>query len=264
VNLWLTPHDISLLLVYIYVMQYIVPTWPTPKHVHAFTTTRQGGYSLPPYSSFNLAHHVGDDRGYVEQNRQLLSRILQLPSDPIWLQQTHGNKVLVADLDQGYKNSPADAITTTHPNVVCVVMTADCLPLLLCNFKGTQVAAIHAGWKGLAAGVIQQAVNAMGEAPHELMAWLGPAIGPEAYEVAEEVRLIFLRQNETYSPAFKPKAGKWLANLYQLATLQLHTLGIKTVYGGEYCTYNNEQSFYSFRRDRGITGRMATLIWLSR
>jgi YfiH family protein len=246
-------------------MQYIIPTWPAPKHVQAFTTTRQGGYSLPPYSSLNLAHHVGDDEGYVKQNRELLSRTLQLPSDPIWLNQIHGNNVLVANLNPGdYKNPRADAITTTHPNLVCVVMTADCLPLLLCDVKGTEVTAIHAGWRGLAGGIIQQAVKAMGKAPHELMAWLGPAIGPDAYEVGEEMRLIFVRQNKAYSPAFKPRAGKWLANLYELARLQLHTVGIETVYGGEYCTYNNEQNFYSFRRDRGITGRMATLIWLSR
>jgi YfiH family protein len=243
-------------------MQYIVPSWPAPKNIQAYTTTRQGGYSFHPYASFNLAHHVGDEYLHVEKNRAMMAEILQLPSQPIWLQQVHGNEVLVAKHDNNYNNPLADAVTTISPNIVCAIMTADCLPILICNKKGTTIAAIHGGWKSLLNGVIKNTLASMAEAPNDLIAWLGPAIGPEVYEVGIEVKEIFEQKNELFNAAFQPKAnGKWLANLYQLATMQLNDLGIQAIYGGEFCTYNDRENFYSYRRDHGITGRMATLIW---
>lgn len=243
----------------------IVPEWPAPPNVSAIQTTRKGGCSLPPYESFNLGSHVGDDPMRVEHNRNMLNE--WLPSEPVWLEQVHGTQVVFAET-AGCR-PVADACVTKTKNAVCVVMTADCLPVLLCDQGGTVVAAVHAGWRGLADGVIESAVKSMAVAPRELIAWLGPAIGPEAFEVGPEVRDIFTRQDAAAAQFFsampntKPEdAGKSRADLFGLARLRLHQLEVDRIYGGGWCTYQNPDLFFSYRRD-GQTGRMATMIWMN-
>lgn len=236
----------------------IVPDWPAPSRVRSLQTTRNGGLSLPPYDSLNLGAHVGDDPLRVAANRNLLHALV--PSEPVWLEQVHGTQVVVAE--QGGCAPRADACISRHPNAVCAVMTADCLPLLLCDAAASVVGAVHAGWRGLADGVIEATVRAMGVAPGAIMAWLGPAIGPQAFEVGEEVRAAFLRHDPAADAAFTPRADKYLANLYLLARQRLFALGVQHVYGGDFCTHSDPQRFYSYRRD-GRTGRMASMIWLS-
>ena len=240
-----------------------MPTWPAPQRVRACTTTRQGGVSRPPYDSMNLADHVGDDAPAVHENRRRLAQILRLPAEPVWLNQVHGAcTVDAATVASGLVG--ADAIYAKGPGQVCAVLTADCLPLLLCDDAGTQIAAVHAGWRGLAAGVIEAAVAAFEVAPDRLMAWLGPAIGPQSYEVGAEVRTAFVHKDSAATRAFTPvpeiTANRWHADLYALARLRLAALGVRQVYGGNYCTLSDTR-FYSYRRD-GIAGRMATLIWI--
>jgi YfiH family protein len=237
----------------------IIPDWPAPANVRALQTTRNGGSSVSPYASFNLGSHVGDNPLAVSRNRMLLSALC--PSEPVWLNQVHG--VNVADAGHAGCLPEADASVTTHPGAVCVVMTADCLPILLCDDRGTVVGAAHAGWRGLCDGVIETTVNTMQASPSTLMAWLGPAIGPGEFEVGDEVRAAFITKQPQAAAAFiAGENGKWLANLYQLARLRLHALGINRVYGGELCTYSDPERYYSYRRD-GVTGRMGTFIWLS-
>jgi hypothetical protein len=184
-----------------------------------------------------------------------------LPSEPVWLNQVHG--VTVIDAGQASCLPQADAIITTHHGAVCVVMTADCLPVLLCDEQGTVVGAAHAGWRGLCDGVIESTVAAMNVPPATLMAWLGPAIGPTAFEVGDEVRSAFVAKQAQAATAFVPGAGgKWMADIYQLARLRLQALGIQRIYGGDLCTYRDPQRFFSYRRD-GVTGRMGTFIWLA-
>lgn len=246
-------------------MQFIKPNWPAPDNIFAFTTTRQRGNSLAPYASFNLAMHVGDELFKVEHNRQLLRQQLNLPSEPNWLQQTHSNTVAIFNNLQNESNPIADAAMTQSPNTICTVLTADCLPILLCNKKGTLVSAIHAGWRGLAKGIIENTIQTMETPPSELLAWMGPAIGPDAYEVSEDFVDTFISFDQKAMQALKTKPNtknKWLANIYLLAEQRLAALGVTSIYGGEYCTFSDETNFYSFRRD-GVTGRMATLIWLS-
>lgn len=244
-------------------MQYLKPNWPAPHNILALSTTRQEGHSAAPYGSFNLARHVGDLDKNVEKNRLLLTESLQLSSDPIWLEQVHSNQVVNIDEDQPCPIT-ADAAIATTPHRICVVMTADCLPILLCNQKGTKVAAIHAGWRGLAHGIIENTIHQLGEPPTELLAWLGPAIGPSKYEVSQDFFNTFMDQDVKNELAFQYQStDKWLANLYLLATHRLMALGLKHIYGGEYCTYSDEKNFYSYRRDQGVTGRIATLIWLN-
>jgi YfiH family protein len=223
-------------------------------------TTRTGGCSQAPYESLNLAEHVGDDPAVVAKNRSLLADELQLPSEPMWLQQVHGCAVL--EPGDGESGNCADASTTTDSGEVCVVMTADCLPLLLCNRSGTRVAAVHAGWRGLADGVIETAVAKFSEPGEELLAWLGPAIGPKEFEVGGEVRERFLDENSSDIDAFIPKSSdKWLADIYQLARTRLESVNCGYIGGGDYCTVKESERFFSYRRD-GITGRMAALIWI--
>jgi YfiH family protein len=237
---------------------WIAATWPAPPRVHAGVTTRAGGESLAPYDSFNLATHVGDDPAAVAANRNHLRQFLALPAEPIWLNQVHGVQVCT-DVQAG---AQADACVSRQAGQVCVVMTADCLPVLLCDRAGTVVAAAHAGWRGLAAGVIPETVKRMQVEPAQVMAWLGPAIGPRAFEVGDDVRSVFLELDAAYAPVFSAQtAGKWLMDIYAAACLQLAGLGISQVYGGEFCTYEDPQRFYSYRRDRA-TGRMASLIWI--
>jgi YfiH family protein len=240
---------------------WIVPDWPAPSAVHAAVTTRIGGVSLEPYATFNLAAHVGDHPSSVSANRARLRDNLQLPSEPVWLRQVHGVKVI--DASQAGVDPEADGAYTMRSGNVCAVLTADCLPVLLCDRSGTRVAALHAGWRGLVNGVIEAGVKALGLDGHELMAWLGPAIGPTAFEVGAEVCQAFASQDPQAETAFQPlTGGKYLANIYQLARQRLTAMGIHQIFGGEFCTVRDKGRFYSYRRD-GVTGRMASLIWLS-
>jgi hypothetical protein len=241
---------------------WIVPDWPAPASVHAVTTTRQGGVSQGAFSSMNPADHVGDDPEAVAANRARLQQLLALPAGPVWLQQVHGTKVVDAASASG--TPQADAAYTCNPGVVCAVLTADCLPLLLCDRTGACVAAVHAGWRGLAAGVIEQAVRALHRPGVDLLAWLGPAISPGAYRVGDEVRDTFMTHDRRAAAAFTAAAGGgWQADLYRLARQRLADCGVMDVYGGGHCSYGEAGRFFSYRRD-GACGRMATLIWLSR
>lgn len=236
----------------------IIPDWPAPAHVKALQTTRLGGISGAPYDSLNLGGHVGDAPLAVARNRMLLSTLL--PSEPVWLEQVHGTAV--ANSDAASCRPQADACIARHRAAVCVVMTADCLPVLLCDKQGSVVGAAHAGWKGLAAGVIEATVQAMNAVPQNIMAWLGPAISQNAFEVGDEVRATFVKHDPQAASAFIPgQSGKWFADINALARLRLNTLGITQIYGGDYCTYREREKFFSYRRD-GMTGRMGTFIWL--
>ncbi len=247
-------------------LQLIHPNWPAPAKVKALQTTRLGGVSQTPYVSLNLGAHVGDDALAVRDNRQLLRTYL--PSEPVWLNQVHGIEVIDAAKNTGLQN--ADASFTTQANVVCVTMTADCLPVLLCDRAGTVVSAVHAGWRGLCDGVIEAAIRKMAVPPDDILAWLGPAIGPNAFEVGDDVRQQFIAQNPQAEQAFKPHPkqspnDKWLCDMYLIAKQRLVKLGITQIYGGDinedYCTYTDDMRFFSFRRDN-VTGRMASMIWL--
>jgi hypothetical protein len=242
-------------------IQFITPDWPAPANVRAAVTTRVGGVSRAPYDSFNLATHVGDDPAAVHENRARLRTALALPAEPLWLKQVHG--VAVVDAAQGGAESEADGAFAAQPGAVCAVLTADCLPVLLCNRAGTKVAALHAGWRGLAGGVIEAGVEALSVPGSELLAWLGPAIGPEAFEVGPEVRTAFIQYDAQAVQAFRAaREGKYLADIYLLARLRLQRLGVAAVYGGGFCTVTERARFFSYRRD-GATGRMASLIWLA-
>jgi YfiH family protein len=240
-------------------LELIRPDWPAPPAVRACSTTRRGGASAGAWEGFNLADHVGDDPRAVAENRALLAAALQLPAPPRWLQQVHGCEVAGADWQAG---CAADACFADRPDVVCAVLTADCLPILLCNRAGSRVAAVHAGWRGLAAGIVERTLQAFTDPPGDILAWLGPAIGPAAFEVGEEVRAAFVAHHAAAATAFRPtRPGHWLADLYALARSRLAMRGVHQVWGGAFCTYNDADRFYSYRRD-GVTGRMATLIWL--
>lgn len=255
----------------------IIPDWPAPANVRALQTTRDGGVSVGGYASLNLGDHVGDDPVAVMRNRALLRAAL--PADPVWLKQVHGN--IVADADHAVGVPDADAALARLPGKVCAVMTADCLPLLLCDEAGTVVAAAHAGWRGLAGGVVEATVKAMNVTPERLLIWLGPAIGPQAFEVGDEVRQAFMAHDPEAAKAFVPATAfhaqnsqlltahsspltnnKWLADIYLLARQRLALLGVERVYGGGLCTFTDAEMFYSYRRDQA-TGRMASLIWLA-
>ncbi|MBE9515618.1 MAG: peptidoglycan editing factor PgeF [Proteobacteria bacterium] len=239
---------------------FLLPEWPAPSSVRAAVTTRLGGHSLSPYGDFNLAAHVGDDVDSVQQNRSLLTSALRLPAEPVWLNQVHSS-VVVDAADKSVNTIEADA-SYTKGGGVCAVMTADCLPVLFCNRAGSVVAAAHAGWRGLANGILEKTVAAMNCEPQEILAWLGPAIGPMAFEVGEEVRDAFIAQHAVAEDAFIAQGNnKWLADIYALARTHLQAVGVTQFYGGDYCTFTDEQRFYSYRRD-GVTGRMASLIWL--
>jgi YfiH family protein len=240
--------------------QFIIPDWPAPANVHAAVTTRAGGVSRAPYGSFNLAAHVGDDPAAVHANRAQLRSALQLPSEPVWLRQVHG--VTVVDVARRGTEPEADGSFAMAPGMVCAVLTADCLPVLLCDRDGTKVASLHAGWRGLAAGIIEQGVEALQTSGHSLLAWLGPAIGPQAFEVGPEVHETFVRHDALAKDAFRAGHGdRYLADIYLLARQRLARLGVEAIYGGGFCTATDDARFYSYRRD-GACGRMATLIWL--
>ena len=240
-------------------MDVILPVWPVQGRVHACMTTRLGGVSRPPFESFNLGDHVGDAAALVAANRAQLRGIL--PAEPHWLEQVHGRSVVCAD--SGVVRAQADAAFSRQPGTVCAVMTADCLPVLFCDEAGKVVAAAHAGWRGLASGVLEATVKAMQAPVDRILAWMGAAIGPQAFEVGDEVRSVFVCDLAASADAFVPgkDAGKWWADIYLLARLRLARIGVDRVYGGGLCTYSDAARFFSFRRD-GVTGRMASLIWL--
>jgi YfiH family protein len=236
----------------------IVPDWPAPANVRARVTTRGGGCSRGAYASLNLAGHVGDDAAAVAANRRLLQS--RIAARPCWLEQVHGTRCVEASIDDV---PAADASFTRVASRACAILSADCLPVLLCDDAGSVVAAAHAGWRGLAAGVLESTVAALGVPGRRLMAWLGPAIGPRAFEVGDEVRAAFMRGDAGAQAAFVAAGneGKWLCDLYLLARRRLRRLGVTSVGGGGFCTYGEPERFFSYRRD-GATGRMATLIWL--
>jgi len=238
----------------------IKPDWPAPNNIHAFCTTRNSGVSEGVYDSLNLAMHVADTPSHVQANRKHLKSQLKLPTEPLWLNQVHGYNVVDASLE--YMVAPeADASFCDKPDNVCLVMTADCLPVLISNRQGNKVAAAHAGWRGLANGVIEATIAVMEEEPRELLVWLGPAIGPQAFEVGEEVRDTFVNCLPSTANAFEQnRQGHYLADIYQLARLRLQNIGVNSIYGGDYCTYTDAGRFYSYRRD-DTTGRQASLIW---
>lgn len=239
---------------------WLVPEWPAPLTVRACTTTRCGGVSEGPYTSLNLATHVGDKLEHVEENRRRLHEARRLPTEPLWLRQVHGTTIVNAACS--VFDVKADASYSHHSGMVCAVLTADCLPVLLCDTDGTIVAAAHAGWRGLLDGVIENAVRALHRPGMQLLAWLGPAIGPDAFEVGAEVRAAFIAREAAAVGAFRPSPnGRWFADIYQLARQRLADVHVTAVYGGHWCTVTDEERFYSFRRD-GVTGRMASLIWL--
>lgn len=237
--------------------EFIIPNWPAPPNVRAIQTTRHGGISAVPFDSLNLGDHVGDDPAAVAENRRRLRA--HLPNEPLWLKQVHGTTCI--DAATAITGSEADAAFAHQPGVVCTVLTADCLPVLFCDIAGTVVAAAHAGWRGLAAGVLERTVAAMGVPSSQLMAWLGPAIGPQHFEVGDDVRIVFLNQHPRCEPAFAPKAnGKWLCNLHALARYRLEAMGLCRLTSADFCTAGDPGRFFSYRRD-GTTGRMASLIW---
>ncbi|MBK5970366.1 MULTISPECIES: peptidoglycan editing factor PgeF [Thiorhodovibrio] len=281
-------------------IEFIYPQWSVSPRVHACTTTRAVGNSTGPYAGLNLATHVGDDPARVAANRRQLVAALKLSAEPVWLEQVHGTDVFEIDgqtmartqmssscpssssesirhqrdgrvmaitADQpdpaGVVGAPcADASLTHEPGRVCAVLTADCLAVLLCERHGGAVAAVHAGWRGLLAGVIERTVGRLGQAPERIAAWLGPAIGPRAFEVGPEVREAFVTTDPAAASAFEPSlGGRWLADLYRLARQRLEQVGVSAISGGEFCTFSDQARFYSYRRE-GRTGRMASLIWL--
>ena len=243
-------------------LQIITPNWPRPlKRIQAFSTTRIDGFSNYPFDSFNLGRHVGDEEAKVQANRALLRQRYQLPTEPLWLQQTHSNQAVQADQMNGIPN--ADAAFTTTANTICTVLSADCVPILITNQYETEVAAIHAGWRGMVQGIIESTLHAMSSHTKQLFAWIGPAISASAYLVKSDVKDTLIKAIAQSDQAIKPaQKGSWLVDLPLIATLKLKEAGVRHVSDSGYCTSRNKKLFYSYRRD-GTTGRMATLIWIA-
>lgn len=241
-------------------MKFITPDWPAPANIKAYTTTRHGWGGRKPYHDISRGNITKDNENSIEESKKL-ETLLQLPEEPIWLTQTHSTIVVEATYDN--KETTADASYTDQAKRVCVVMTADCLPILICNKQGTTIAAIHAGWRGLAGGIIESTLGSLNQPANDLLVWLGPAIGPKKFEVGKDVFDAFTKTYPDSNHAFIPhKEGKWLANLYDLAKLALRSRGISQIYGGDFCTYTQEELFFSYRRENGKTGRMASVIWM--
>jgi len=240
--------------------KWILPNWQVPPAIKAVSTTRQGGVSQAPFNDFNLAHHVGDEITAVNQNRQILKQSLKLTKAPIWLNQVHENKVVLAE--DTLENCPADGMITQQKQQVCAVMTADCLPVLLTNQQGNQVAAAHAGWRGLAKGILQETVNQFNNPANEMIVWLGPAIGQTKFEVGFDVFSAFTQQNKQFILAFEAnRPHHWLLDIRLLAHFILKEAGVELIYANQQCTYLEEDQFFSYRRNK-TCGRMATLIWI--
>lgn len=238
----------------------IFPDWPQPENIGACSTLRAGGVSLPPYNSLNLGTHVGDELSCVEENRHRLCQQAQLPEMPLWLEQVHGTHVVTLNSEKNHEVQ-GDALYTSTVKKVCAIMTADCLPVLFTTLDGTEVGAAHGGWRGLCHGVLQNTLAQFKAPKDQIMAWLGPAIGPNAFEVGAEVRLAFLEKNIAFDPAFIPHNDKYLANIYMLARIILQESGVTQIYGGDFCTVTDKSRFFSYRCEN-ITGRMASLIWI--
>lgn len=253
-------------------LELITPSWPASNRVKAYNTTRKGGFSQGLYSSLNLGISSGDDYEIVQRNRKLLADTIQLPNEPAWLKQVHGTGgiELAGCLSNSSALDPenlvmADAAYTFQPQTVCVVLTADCLPIFICDQQATVVAAIHAGWKGLAAGVIEATIEKIKIPGKDLLAWIGPGIGPNAFEVGEEVVAQFTQIDPAAQQAFQPhKPQKWLGNLYLLARQRLAEYGVHQIFSGDFCTYTDSERFFSYRRDGQKSGRMASVIWLEK
>jgi polyphenol oxidase len=245
-------------------LDWIVPVWPVAAHVQGLVTTRAGGVSRGPYATMNLGRHTADDAECVAENRRRLAAFL--PSPPVWLNQVHGAEVAVLGAGTVAAPKPADAAVTRERGVVCAVLVADCLPVLLADRRGSVVGVAHAGWRGLAAGVLEATVTAIGEIgapPGDLVAWLGPAIGPAAFEVGADVRDTLLARDAALARCFVPQRdGKWLADLYGIARNRLAAAGVTQVSGGGDCTKTDAARFFSYRRERA-SGRMAALAWLA-
>lgn len=240
-------------------------TWPAPATVKALISTRIGGVSQPPFQQFNVGDHVGDDPANVEQNRNWLAQWTGWKKQPQWLKQVHGNQII--QLPHRFVSAPeVDACFTRELNEPCVIMTADCLPLLICNQEGSQVAAVHAGWRSLLAGIIENTVSQFASAGY-LLVWLGPAISVKHFEVGKDVYDAFVLSNKHYAQYFYPVSAtkslppKWMMDIYAIAKHKLKELGVAAIYGGDQCTFTDAERFYSFRRD-GATGRMVSAIWL--
>ncbi len=243
---------------------WIESRWPAPDHLHAGTSTRLYGISQGDYESLNLGDHVDDDHQAVMTNRQQLAELLDLPSEPFWLEQEHGNKIINLDTHIPEDGNFADGVFTTKTDCVCAVLTADCLPVLISNESGTEIAALHAGWRGLASGILEKALPMFSCSPESLMVWMGPAISARNYEIGIEMKSSFdhledILQKDTFIPT---RRDHWLVSLYRIAMLILKAQGVERIHGGQYCTYRDADLFFSHRRDGGKTGRMASLIWM--
>lgn len=237
---------------------WITPDWPAPANVRATVSTRAGGVSQAPFDSLNLGDHVDDDPAAVAENRRRL--VAAHGCQPAWLSQVHGIEVVEADPS---RIAVADASWSATPGIACAVLTADCLPALFCDRAGTRVAAAHAGWRGLVGGVLEATLDKLAVAPEDVLVWLGPAIGPQAFEVGAEVREAFLAQHAETEAAFAPSRneGRYMADIYQLARIRLAARGVTAVYGGDFCTFSDTERFYSYRRS-SRTGRLSSLVWL--
>lgn len=245
-----------------YSHKFIRPDWSAPENVSAVATTRQGGLSVDAFEGLNLATHVGDDPVSVEANRALLQRQLDLPSTPYWLNQTHSNRVALLN-DQHDYQVDSDSAISRQKGQIAVVMTADCLPILLCNRDGSEVAAIHAGWRGLADGIVSNTISNMNSDASQIMAWIGPAISQQRFEVGDDVYRLFVDRKKNATRFFDAnRPGHWLCDLPGLAEQALLQHGVNQVYLSGLCSYDDASRFYSYRRDK-ITGRMACLIWIN-
>lgn len=241
-------------------LRVVAAQWPAPPGIRALTTTRKGGVSTGPYTSMNPASHVGDSKTAVARNRELLMQELELPERPRWLRQVHGNRVLDAE-GLHPPVTEGDGVVTGRAGIVCAVLTADCLPLFLCNRTGSRIGLLHVGWRGLAAGIVESGIARLAVPVRDVLAWLGPAIGPQAFEVGADVYTALAHDSITRS-AFQPGTpGKWYADLYRLVTLRLQQAGVENIYRDEnMCTFSQPERFFSYRRDERC-GRMASLIW---
>lgn len=250
----------------------IYPYWTAPKSIHAFTSTRTGGVSLAPFASLNMGDRTGDNLEHIAENRRRITQVEQIPSEPYWLVQTHSTIAL--DISQialqapssntnSYQTFEADASYTNQPKQVCVVLTADCMPILFCTKTGDEVAAAHAGWRGLCNGILEETIKKFSSSPSNIIVWMGPAISAKKFEVGLEVKQQFEKVDRKAQEAFKlinPTEQKYLANLYLIAKQRLQALGITQIFGGDYCTYTEQDKFFSYRREKR-TGRMASMIW---
>ena len=249
--------------------RYLLANWPAPTNIKAFVTTRRGGFSTGVFSSFNMGIYSGDNPATAKKNRAQLTIDWQLEHPPQWLKQVHGVDVIEAhrcpssSYQEEQEEQEADAMFTREPGIMCTALTADCLPVLFCDRSGSVVASAHAGWKGLLAGVLENTVRAMGVDPANILVWLGPAISQKNFEVGPEVREQFIAINPAAGEAFIPGEGdRWFADIYQLARQRLGKISVTAIYGGGFCSVEQDDLFYSYRRDGKKSGRMASVIWL--